>query len=404
MRNILIPLLIVVLLGCQDTFNDNDWTCDCEGVEVEVQQFVNAAPDWVNWKPLRIELVDTIISNNPRAVVGLTIHADGLILLDTTSGKWILDRQALVWHELGHYLLNREHDNEMIEVDGQSIPKSVMHYNQWILIDRQPQSLKDYYLDELFGRPSAYNEIELELTPEVFYYAPDILDLNLPNELLEKTAIDDHAKFVSDNWSDFQNQVMFTNESIARILYEIDIATVLDTTIWPGSSTWLPINAESKDLNGFLWKTSNYDAKFYRGEADVTEVGVDDNNRYINWYYLNGDLVGGIEQTLDGESGFGFSEYWHGDRGGPIHDYRKTSWESQDDKLIYKITQSREYRNFEEFNIIWSGELRTNGSGFLFNNDDCVDRYLWDEEGNGVYEKREMNRSQDDCTLEIVEW
>ena len=115
----------------------------------EVQEFVNAAPYWVNWKPVRIQLVDTILYKRP--CVGLTKHAKGLILLDTTEGKWIIDRQALVWHELGHYLLGREHENELILMEGEMVPKSLMHYNQWILIDHHPQSWTDYYLDELFN-------------------------------------------------------------------------------------------------------------------------------------------------------------------------------------------------------------------------------------------------------------
>lgn len=246
------------------------------------------------------------------------------------------------------------------------------------------------------------DEIEPELIPETFDYAPFILDMNLPDELLAKTESNVHAKFVSNEWTSVKNQVMTLNEMIARILYEIDISSVLDS-----SKNWLPMNAESKDSGGFQWKTEEYMAKFYHGEAWVTEVGVDETNRYVNWYYGDSDWEGsmlGIQQSLDRKSGFMFVDGWGSDRGGIIHNYQKTSWELQHDKLIYTIIWSREYRGIEEFNIIWNGELSANGSGILTNNESCPDTYFWDAEGNGVYESRDVVGTQGDCLIEIVEW
>ena len=89
--------------------------------------------------------------DNGYRIAGITKYGERLILLDTTTRKWHYDKEALVWHELGHYILHREHNDNMAWVGEHYIPQSVMAYKQYILLDQQPEYIKEYYLHELWN-------------------------------------------------------------------------------------------------------------------------------------------------------------------------------------------------------------------------------------------------------------
>ena len=59
-------------------------------------------------------------------------------------------KEILIYHELGHCVLDlRGHDNEQIEVEGCTIPKSIM--NESLLMNSYEEN-REYYLEELFNR------------------------------------------------------------------------------------------------------------------------------------------------------------------------------------------------------------------------------------------------------------
>lgn len=149
----IIPILMLPLFYCsvqnEPSYAFDEWICNCEGIKDELKDFVAYAPkDEILWKELEVELVDHI----PRKeiYVGLTLYSEGRILYDTSSFLWHYDRRRLVWHELGHYLLHREHTDDMIYLDGKIKPKSVMHSSKMAGI-KDNEKLKDYYLTELFA-------------------------------------------------------------------------------------------------------------------------------------------------------------------------------------------------------------------------------------------------------------
>lgn len=61
------------------------------------------------------------------------------------------NKEQVAFHELGHCILNREHDTRTIIYAGVTIPKSIMSpslFNEYYYI-----TYRTYYLDELFGVP-----------------------------------------------------------------------------------------------------------------------------------------------------------------------------------------------------------------------------------------------------------
>lgn len=76
---------------------------------------------------------------------GLTIAHDSLVYIDPNSSNWILDPEFLIYHELGHLLLKREHRD--MEINGYAI--SLMHTNA-IIGQLENKELRKLYVDELF--------------------------------------------------------------------------------------------------------------------------------------------------------------------------------------------------------------------------------------------------------------
>ena len=142
-------VIFSMICSCNQ-FDFESWPCDCSVVEKEVQSFVEGAPPgFNNYKPLEIRLVSYIGQVNGNRIAGITKHSKKLILLDTTQRKWRVDRDALVWHELGHYVLGRAHNENEVWVSEFFIPESVMS-NKYIYLDQKPAYIKEYYLDELW--------------------------------------------------------------------------------------------------------------------------------------------------------------------------------------------------------------------------------------------------------------
>jgi len=68
--------------------------------------------------------------------------------------QWMLNNRIhhkyLIAHELGHCMLNLEHDNSLIQFEGQIIPKTIMNENVDLPFS-QALFANEYYFDELLG-------------------------------------------------------------------------------------------------------------------------------------------------------------------------------------------------------------------------------------------------------------
>ena len=115
------------------------------------------------------------------------------IYIDTTSLNWQhsdYTREMLVFHELGHCLLNREHKEDLLENGNYA---SLMRSDKGVLYGSRLNSYKRaYYLDELFNEniaPPAWTKIrDTVQTSGVSILFEDDFENNLHNWKLGSTA------------------------------------------------------------------------------------------------------------------------------------------------------------------------------------------------------------------------
>ncbi len=119
----------------------------------------------INADNVSMYITDSITTSTPFLTnvgyyAGLAVPDKRAILVDTTTLIWKLNPETLVFHELGHLLLNRRHDNAWftrIGLDGDSIPKSLMHESRSYFYGEKHVILREYYIDELFDSAISIN-------------------------------------------------------------------------------------------------------------------------------------------------------------------------------------------------------------------------------------------------------
>ena len=78
------------------------------------------------------------------------VTTTGAILIDSASINWYINPEAVVFHEMGHKYLHRDHMDEMFPLENLISlpkPKSVMHSHFLYLYSQN----RAYYMDELFN-------------------------------------------------------------------------------------------------------------------------------------------------------------------------------------------------------------------------------------------------------------
>ena len=154
-RCILFVLISCSISGCKEQLDYWQLNYPAE-VEYQVELFKQYAPPNIKAKKLTIVLTGHgLRSRDGLLCAGLSSERDRKIYLDTTSSHWLNAKTALVLHELGHYVLDREHNNQNFthrSNPGQPIPVSVMttthNVREGLIIENIV--LQQYYLNELF--------------------------------------------------------------------------------------------------------------------------------------------------------------------------------------------------------------------------------------------------------------
>lgn len=74
-----------------------------------------------------------------------------IVLQENFFHNWgtAINKEQVVFHEFGHCLLGRGHNDTMIAHNGETIFKSIM--NSYMFNQYYYGTYRDYYLDELFG-------------------------------------------------------------------------------------------------------------------------------------------------------------------------------------------------------------------------------------------------------------
>lgn len=146
MKNLLFYSLIL-FTSCT-TFDYNSNKCDCSLIQKEFDEFVHQSKlRGVKLKNKRLEI--KFVSFIENRVVARTYSWKNLIEFDTTL-MHDYKREQVIYHELGHFYLDRGHVDGTIENEGLEYPISIMTQGVSIEFDLISSELKDYYFDELF--------------------------------------------------------------------------------------------------------------------------------------------------------------------------------------------------------------------------------------------------------------
>ena len=135
------------------------------------------------------------LAGDQKTVVGSCSRSENLHLvnIDTLNALWLLSgylgKEEIVFHELGHCLLNRAHrDDKLVSGDFASIMRTVglLQYgdlNNFTGIFLQPTGIKahrrDYYIDELFNQTGAtpcWSDTEMSSPYPVTLFNQDFIE------------------------------------------------------------------------------------------------------------------------------------------------------------------------------------------------------------------------------------
>lgn len=136
MKNI--PIIFLLFFSCSGFLDENHTHID-PLIKPHFDAFVYEAKS----RGITLNTSNITMSFKNLDACGLTVYDINTIYIDSTRSCWMFDQREVVFHELGHFMLHRIHDNTMI--DGRY--KSIMTGEGYIL-DMEKNA--KYYYDELF--------------------------------------------------------------------------------------------------------------------------------------------------------------------------------------------------------------------------------------------------------------
>jgi hypothetical protein len=146
MKNILFFLIVITFFSCEKDQDIGTILIPYQ-IKYEVETFISEGEKRginIDLKGLRFYLRGNLV-NNWQGYYDGNEHA---IYLDTTCLSYIQEKEALIFHEMGHAILNREHKLDTLP---NGDPSSIMGtpvpiYTGLSFTKRQ------YYIDELFNQ------------------------------------------------------------------------------------------------------------------------------------------------------------------------------------------------------------------------------------------------------------
>ncbi|NCX55595.1 MAG: hypothetical protein EBW87_00130 [Burkholderiaceae bacterium] len=146
----LFAVIAFALTSCVEQENLNYSYIDPK-LEKYFQLFINEAkqrniPIYINNPKLKLGTIS--------GASGITIRKKEMIIIDSLSDAWTTQPEQLLFHELGHLYLHRDHDNSINE-KGQ--PKSIMNQYRLPLYDYLGGDFmpilgeRKKFIDELFS-------------------------------------------------------------------------------------------------------------------------------------------------------------------------------------------------------------------------------------------------------------
>jgi len=149
MKKIIIPIAFL-LSGCFSTIMDDDYSNIDSNLLPYVESFINEAKiRGIDIYPDNLKVNFGCLNGEAE---GRTLYETSSIIIDSSSNAWKSGmREQLVFHELGHLLLNRGHDNNFYESKPFNICKSIMSSNDSPYYEKKYSFRREYYINELFN-------------------------------------------------------------------------------------------------------------------------------------------------------------------------------------------------------------------------------------------------------------
>lgn len=162
----LILVYVLLLVGCGSDICKFDLYLVPEEFEAYVQNFTDLAKSnnrRINNKNLIIRFNDSLMKDN---ILGVCIYGGRTPIIEIDESEWYdmspMRREQLLFHELGHCLLGRDHNiKTMLGIDNIDIPVSIMYpylFNTW-----HYENNYQHYISELFNWNNILSTNEIKI-------------------------------------------------------------------------------------------------------------------------------------------------------------------------------------------------------------------------------------------------
>lgn len=147
----LLVSIIITMSSCFYSGMDDDYSYIQPEIKLHVDSFLKEGEKrnvFVDTYSLKISF-----GKNKSGVAGLSYSINNSIIIDSTSFDWKNNPEQLIYHELGHLLLHRGHNNEYIDFKIASIMNAheLPRYQITMPPGIELYFSRSYYLDELFS-------------------------------------------------------------------------------------------------------------------------------------------------------------------------------------------------------------------------------------------------------------
>lgn len=144
MKSIYLTLITISLTGCFSSIMDDEYTLVDPKIKPHYDKFMEEA----TLRGIKFNTTNVKINFGPTGgVAGTTFHKNSRIVIDSTSVNWRLNPESLIFHELGHLLLVREHEDKWLKgIDNKNYSGSIMNE----FGSNYSEDKREYYVNELF--------------------------------------------------------------------------------------------------------------------------------------------------------------------------------------------------------------------------------------------------------------
>lgn len=161
MRHTITIILSIFLIGCSGEkriFSVSDGEFSRFEVEFyEDAEFFGRSVDMVPINFYEISSFDTAqcVVYEPSEIIGIETESEEREIFINKS-KWDnlseFDKKAIIYHELGHCGLDRDHISDYVEFEGHRVKSSLMHHDPRGLLGKtiNGELMHDRYIKELF--------------------------------------------------------------------------------------------------------------------------------------------------------------------------------------------------------------------------------------------------------------